>query len=221
MLRKILFAVIILGLWSSSVYAEKYDIAGFWNIGGDGFVEKAPLRVSLELTGNITLRTASSQEVRESISADLVRKQYPEIPDILSKDLRFLTSYDINLKITTTNLDIKAWNDHVPNGIRIPSPLPEMKPSKEYPYELPIYGYNDGLTYKVTLTSDVSGKVRITGFVDFDIIGKTEINSDCAVWMAGTPKPKLEEETNSGCNTGFSAFMILLVFAGVKKFVRN
>ena len=212
----------MLALLCSDVCAENYDIAGPWNIAGDGFVEKAPLRVTLELTGNMTLRTASTQEILDSVSADLVRQQYPESPDILSRDLRFLTSYDINLKNTATNLGIKAWNDHLPNGIRIPSPLPEMKPSKEYPYELPVYGYNDGLTYKVTLTSDVSGKVRITGFVNFDVIGKTEINSDCAVWKAGTPKPKLEEETNSGCNSGFSLLiMLLLAILGVKKFVRN
>lgn len=221
-MKKLLLTCTALLMLCSPLAADNYDISGLWNIAGTGFAEKSFLRVSLALDGNMTLTTSSTQEVlNNAVSADLLRQEYPMSADILSKDLRFLTAYDINLKITATNLDIKAWDDHVPNGIRVPVPLPEMRPANNQPYELPVRVVSDTLLCKVTLTSTTSGKVRITGFVDLDVVGETEINSDCALWLNGTPKPKLEEETSSGCDSGFSSLMLLLVFAGVCKLVRN
>ena len=222
MKKKLLLAVIAATLLGTAGIAEEYDISGGWNIAGTGFVEKGVLRVSLELKGDMHLTTSTTQEVLDNaVSRDLVMQGYPESPDILSGDLKFLTAYDIDLKITATQGEFKAWSDHIPNGIRIPVPLPEMRPSNSHPYELPVHGYSDGLTYKVTLTSTTSGKVRITGYVDFDVVGKTELNSDCVVWKYGTSRPALEEETDSGCNSGFGALMMLLMFAGVCGIVRN
>ncbi|MBQ7156140.1 MAG: hypothetical protein IJR85_11390 [Synergistaceae bacterium] len=214
--KKILLACAMVVLCCQSVIAEDYEVAGLWNIKGTGFVEKSFLRISLELDGDMTLTTATTQEVKDNVvSRDLVSD------DLLSGDLKFLTAYDINLKISATTAGITAWKDHIPNGIRVPVPLPEMAPSKEMPYTLPIAIENEGLTYQVTLTSSESGKVRITGIIDFDEISGVEINSDCAFWKAGTKMPALEEETDSGCNSGFGALMLLLVYAGVKKIVWN
>ena len=217
MMRKIVLACVMFVLAASSALCDEYDLAGLWDIAGTGFVEKGILRVSLELDGDMTLTTASTQEIlNNAVSRDLVS------PDLLSGDLRFLTAYDINLKITATNLDINAWSDHIPNGIKIPAPLPAEAPSEEYPYELPIYVYSEGLTYRMTLTSTTSGKVRITGNIQLDDpVGSIEINSDCAFWKHGTPKPRLEEETSSGCDSGIGAFMLVLIFAGVRKIVWN
>ena len=222
MMRKILLACMILVVGTVSAIGEEYDISGLWNIEGDGFAEKSFVRISLAVNGNMTLTTASTQEVLDdAVSRDLVRQEYADRADILSGDLSFLTGYDINLEITATDLDISAWNDHIPNGIRIPVPLPEMRPTNNQPYELPVQANVDGLNCKVTLTSTTSGKIRITGYIDLYSLGSTEINSDCAIWKNGTPKPQTESETKSGCDSGFSVMMLLMIFAGVKKFVRN
>ena len=216
MMRKILLACAILVLGCQSVIAEDYDVAGLWHIGGTGFVEKDFVRISLELEGDMTLTTATTQEIKDNvISRDLVSD------DLLSGDLKFLTTYDINMKISATMADISVWKDHIPNGIRVPVPLPEEAPSKEFPYTLPVAVEHEGLTYQVTLTSTVSGKIRITGIVDFNELSGVEINSDCAFWKDGTQKPELEEETDSGCNSGFGGLMLLLAIGGVRKIVRN
>ena len=224
MMRKILPALAVAAILSSISSAASYDIAGLWNILGTGFVEKTFLRVSLELTGDTTLTTSTTQEVLDNnISADLLRQAYPESPDILSGDLNFLTAYDINLKISATAADISAWRDHIPNGIKIPVPLPRLAPTKELPYEIPIHVESEGLTYRMTLTGADSGKIRITGIVDFDEVSGVEINSDCTFWKNGTKRPDLEEETNSGCNsgTGMLMLMITMIFAGGLKSVRH
>ncbi|MBR0034791.1 MAG: hypothetical protein IJP54_03850, partial [Synergistaceae bacterium] len=128
MMKKFLLACMILVVGTVSAIGEEYDISGLWNIEGDGFAEKSFVRISLAVNGNMTLTTASTQEVLDdAVSRDLVRQEYADRADILSGDLSFLTAYDINLKITATNLDINAWNGHIPNGIRIPVPLPEMR----------------------------------------------------------------------------------------------
>ena len=225
MIRKILLACMIIVLGTVSAIGEEYDISGLWNIEGDGFVEKSFVRVSFALTGDMTLTTSSTQEVlNNAVSRDLVRQEYADRADILSGDLSFLTAYDINLKITATNLDINAWSGHIPNGIRIPVPLPEMRPTNNQPYELPVQANIDGLNCKITLTSTNSGTIKITGYVDLDTIGSTEINSECLVWKDGTAKPKSDGSSSSGCDSGISgvfAVMMLMIFAGVKRRVRN
>ena len=210
-MRKILLACLVLLLCSASVCGEEYDISGYWNIKGQGFAEKSFVRVSLSLTGILQLKTSTAQEVARDFTGY----------DVASVDARFLTSYDIYLRIDATGIDIKAWEDNIPNGINIPVPLPEMRPTLNDPYTLPISVSSEGLTYSVTLTSTESGKVRITGYVDLDTIGSTEINSDCALWKFGTPMPEFESETSSGCSSGFGAWVIALVLLGVCKNVRD
>lgn len=210
-MRKILLACFVLLLCSASVCGEEYDISGFWNIKGQGFAEKSFVRVSLSLTGVMQLKTSTAQEVAQNFLGY----------DADNIDAKFLTSYDIYLRIDATGLDIKAWEDNIPNGIEIPVPLPEMRPTVNQPYTLPVSVTSEGLTYSVTLTSIESGKVRITGYVDLDTIGSTEINSECALWKFGTPMPQLESETSSGCNSGFGAWVIALLLLGVRKNVRD
>ncbi len=225
MMKKILLACMIVVLGSVSAIGEEYDIAGLWDIDGDGFVEKEFLRVSLEFDGYMILTTATTQEILDdAVSRDLVRQEYADRADVLSGDVKFLTGYDINLTITATNLDIRAWSEHIPNGIRIPVPLPTQVPSASYPYELLVQPNVDGLNYKFTLTSATSGKVKITGYIDLDVVGETEINSECLIWKHGTPKPQSDGGSSSGCDAGFSglyAVMMLVIFAGVKRLVRN
>ena len=225
MMKKFVLACMFVVLGSVSAIGEEYDIAGLWDIDGDGFVEKEFLRVSLELDGYMILTTATTQEILDdAVSRDLVRQEYADRADVLSGDVKFLTGYDINLTITATNLDIRAWSERIPNGIRIPVPVPERVPSANYPYELPVQPRVDGLNYKITLTSATSGKVNITGYIDLDVVGETEINSECLIWKHGTTKPQSDGGSSSGCNAGTSgvfAVMMLVIFAGVKKFVRN
>ena len=209
--RKILLACFVLLLCSATVCGEEYDISGLWNIKGQGFAEKSFVRVKLSLSGNMTLKTSTAQEVAQRFTGY----------DANNVDARFLTSYDINLRIDATGIDIKAWEDNIPNGIEIPVPLPEMRPTVNEPYTLPVSLSSQGLTYTFTLTSTESGKVRITGYVDLDTIGVTEINTDCALWKYGTPMPAFESETSSGCDSGFGAWVIALLLLGVRKNVRD
>ena len=206
----------VMMICSSAAVAEDYDVSGLWNIRGTGFVEKGFVRVSLVLNGDITLTTATTAEVvNNTVSRDLVDS------DLLSGDLQFLTGYEGNLRVDATGFSIKVWEDILPNGIRVPVALPETTPTEEYPYVLPVKVTQKGLTYRVTLTSTESGKLRINGITDFGELKDAELNADCTVWKYGTPMPALEEETSSGCNSCFSALMLLVIFAGGKKIVRN
>ena len=216
MIRKFLLACMIVVLGTVSAIGDEYDISGLWNIHGTGFVEKGVVRVSLTLNGNMTLTTASTAEIlNNAVSRDLVDSS------LLSGDLQFLTGYEGNLRVDATGLSISVWDDTLHNGIRIPVPLPASIPTEDYPYVLPVFVTENGLNYTVTLVSSQAGKLRVHGFTDFGELKDAELNADATVWKHGTPMPNLDSETSSGCDNGFSAVMLLIVFAGVKKFVRN
>ena len=206
----------VMMICSSAAVADDYDVSGLWNIRGTGFVEKGVVRVSLTLNGDMTLTTATTSEiVNNTVSRDLVDS------NLLSGDLQFLTAYEGNLRVDATGLSIKVWEDTLPNGIRVPVPLPAERPTDDEPYILPVRVTQNGLNYRVTLTSPEAGKLRINGITDFGELKDAELNADCTVWKNGTPMPALEEETSSGCNSGFSALMLLFALAGGMKFVRN
>lgn len=216
MMKKILLACMILVMGSVSAIGEEYDISGLWDIHGTGFVEKGVLRVSLTLNGNMTLTTATTAEIlNNAVSRDLVDSS------LLSGDLRFLTGYEGNLRVDATGLSISVWDDEVHNGIRVPVPLPANVPTRDEPYILPVSVTDNGLNYTVTLVSSQAGKLRVQGFTDFGELKDAELNADATVWKHGTPMPNLDSETSSGCDSGFSAVMMLVIFAGVKKRVRN
>ncbi len=214
--RFLVVCAAVMMICSSAAVADDYDISGGWNIRGTGFVEKGVVRVSLTLNGDMNLTTATTAEIlNNSVSRDLVDS------DLLSGDLKFLTGYEGNLRVDATGLSISVWEDALPNGIRVPVALPEVSPTVNEPCTLPVRVTSNGLNYRVTLTSTESGKLRINGITDFGELKDAELNADCTVWKHGTPMPALDEETSSGCNSGFSALMLLFVFAGVKKIVRN
>ncbi len=216
MIKKLLLSCMILVMSSVSAIGEEYDVSGLWDIHGTGFVEKGVLRVSLTLNGNMTLTTASTSEIlNNAVSRDLVDSS------LLSGDLRFLTGYEGNLRVDATGLSISVWDDEVHNGIRVPAAIPARIPTKDYPYVLPVSVTDNGLNYTVTLVSSQAGKLRVHGFTDFGELKDAELNADATVWKHGTPMPELDSETSSGCDSGVSAVMMLVIFAGVKKFVRN
>ncbi|MBQ3448862.1 MAG: hypothetical protein IJG34_03060, partial [Synergistaceae bacterium] len=184
---------------TSAAYAdtEDYDVAGTWMIKGVGHVDKSFVRSSLELSGNMYIQTESS--------------------DILSQDMRMLTSYDIYLRIDASTLNIKVYDKHIENRIRVNVPVPTRIPTAEYPIELPDVTYDD-ITYSATLTGANSGTVTISGIIrDVDVIGDLELDSDCKIWRAGTPEPKIDEGKNSGCNSFFGIIAMILTLGVIKR----
>lgn len=203
-MNKKIFACMALTLMlcTSAAYAdtEDYDVAGTWMIKGVGHVDKSFVRSSLELSGYMNIATQSS--------------------DILSEDMRYITSYDIYLRIDATTLGIKVYDRHIENGIRINVPVPTRIPTAAYPIELPKVTY-DGLSYSVTITGANSGKVTIQGVIkDVDVIGDLDLDSDCKFWRAGTPEPEIDTGKSSGCNS-FSGIIAMILALGVMKRVRN
>lgn len=220
MKRCLVFVMIVM----MSVVAEGYDISGEWNIYGTGFVEKSFVRISLELRGEMYLTT---NEVYR-LSHDIINVLSNDASTLISRDKvneysDCLTGYDINLRLyafDNTGLDIKIWDDNLPNGIRIPVVFPDFEPTVNNPFVLPAVTHN-GISYQVAFTSESSGKVRIRGYFDTDYVGGIEINSDCAVWKNGTSRPVTDSNTSSGCDSGIGIFALMILLAGVRKFVRN
>lgn len=221
-MKRIIHAVIILLMSCSMIHAQEYDLGGFWNIYGTGFAEKSFVRVSMELFGRMTLTTSRVSDLAVDVVNVLSNDQMTLISrDKVDGNLRALTGYEIDLRIealANTGINIKAWENHLPNRIRIPVIFPTRIPTENFPYELPSVS-SEGMKYVVTFTSLESGKVRITGYADFDVVGSTEINSDCALWKEGTTQPSLASETSSGCNSGAGIIALMVIFAGVYKFV--
>lgn len=219
-MKKFLVCVMLLMLVT---VADGYDFAGQWWIYGTGFVEKSFVRISLELRGEMTL---SSCKVSE-LSYDVVQVLSNDTVTIMSREdvdenLMCLNGYDINLRVyalSESGFDVKIWDDNLPNGIRIPIVYPYFEPTVNNPFTLPAVTSN-GLTYRVSFTSENAGKIRVTGYIDTSI-GDIELNSDSTIWRYGTLQPSTESETKSGCNSGVGAIVLMMLLAGVNKFVRN
>ena len=201
--------------------AEGYEFSGLWNIYGTGFVEKSFVRISLGLSGEMELSTCKVSE----LSDDVVKVLSNDTVTILNrnelaKDLNCLRAYDINLRVyalDNSGLDVKIWDDNIPNGLRIPIVYPEFEATLNDPFTLPSITQN-GLTYTVSFTSETAGKLRVQGYIDTSI-GDIELNSDGTIWKEGTSRPSTESETKSGCNMGMGILMMLL--AGVYFIVRD
>ena len=222
MTRKILLACLILLLSVSSLSAESdFDLSGLWHIYGEGFAEKGFVRVSLELSGNMQLTTQTIEEIspdlKEIISDDLTLKVDPAHDKWLKSDMNALTGYEVYLKLTATQLDIKAGEEYLPNGIKIPVLIPDIRPSVDDPFRLPAVSY-DGLKYELIITGVDSGVLNLTGYIDVDTVGECELNTECMVWRDGSSRPSGEGKS-SGCNSGWGIFALMLI--GVIKFVRN
>ncbi|MBQ7220616.1 MAG: hypothetical protein IJS28_06510 [Synergistaceae bacterium] len=226
MMRKFAAALVLMLLACSQIAADEYDetiLPGLWHIKGRGFGEYSPVRLQLSLTGNMDVTTAKLSEI--SADNQYIKSGDETIPLDLENnpqlaDMKALTGYKIYMRLNLTGAGFKAWDEDFPNGIRIPVLLPNMRPTVNDPFVLPGITY-DNLTYQLSFTSPTSGKVRINGYTEVEHLGNCEINADCAIWRDGYPEPSLEEETKSGCDSGMSALMLLLVFMGVNKLVRN
>ncbi len=222
-MKKFFFAIFFFILSTSSLNASEYTdtiLPGEWNIYGQGFGEKGVVRLSLEVKG---IANQSTDELKNlSASVDKVIDNNSEVlRSVVNENRRVLRSCDIELTLYITGAGIKTWKEHIPNAVKIPVLLPTMRPTISNPFVLPSVTL-DNITYTITFESETSGKLRIKGYVDVDVVGTCEINADCALWRDGTEMPALEEETSSGCNSFnlriFSAFIVLLIFGRGLKF---
>ncbi|MBQ4468657.1 MAG: hypothetical protein II917_00760 [Synergistaceae bacterium] len=236
MLRKIFITALIIILSCSVINAavnsesesesEEYDLAGLWHIEGGGFARKNFVKASLELTGDMNLVTKTLRDARDQINriiSDEVAIDIDTIDEgILDSDMKVLTSYDINMKLTVTDFEIRAWKEYLPNGIKIPVLLPEKVPSGEYNLTLPPVTYGK-LTYQVTFTSATSGIIIISGYIDVDIVGECEIYSETDIWKDTSTRPGNSNSAKGGCNVGFTCLFLflLLISSGVIKRVWN
>ncbi len=215
--------LLLMMLLTVAVAAEAYELSGTWNIYGTGFVEKSFVRISLKLSGEMELFTCKVSE----LSSDVLQILSNDTVTVINRydvdqDLSCLRAYDINLRVYAldkSGFDVKIWDDNIPNGIRLPIVYPEFEATLNNPFTLPSITQN-GLTYTVSFTSETSGKLRVQGYID-TTIGDIELNSDAAIWKYGTVQPSTESETKSGCNMGMGIIALMMLLAGVYKFVRN
>lgn len=172
--------------------AAAWDAGGRWLIKGTGYGEKSSVRLRLALNGYMDIKTATSG------------------------DVRFMTGYDLNMRLDTSQVGVKTWTEEIHETLRVPVLLPSLDPTVNEPFRLPAVRA-EGLTYVVTLTSATSGTVDIYGTIDLDVLGRTEVNSKSAVWKEGTSRPDLDEDLESGCSAGtpFLALVLLVPLAGV------
>ena len=221
MIKKFLFAVLILILASPQIYASEYInsvLPGKWNIEGTSFVEKDFVRISFKAVGEMNLSMDVLKNLNASIEKIIVDNQ-ETARNVINEDRKVLTSCDVDLRLyifDKAGFDIRVWKDYIENAIGTPVLLPEVRPTINNPFVLPTVKMQD-LNLTVTFTSESSGKLRVKGYADLDTVGVCEINADCALWRDGTTKPSLEKETSSGCDSGigiFSAFAALLLFWG-------
>ncbi|MCR4817847.1 MAG: hypothetical protein K5841_02685 [Fretibacterium sp.] len=179
-----------------------WNISGPWLVEGTGYVDWKGIRSSLELDGNMTIYTVESG------------------------DIWAITSYDLTLELDATVAGIGVWDDHLQEVFHDHIPLLEsLNPSLGDPFRLPAVTTKDGLTYRITFTSETSGTVDISGEDSrLGSVSGLKIGSESALWKSGTPKPGVND-ASSGCNAGkkglFSLaaaalLMIYRVFRGVR-----
>ena len=135
--------------------AAAWDAGGRWLIKGTGYGEKSSVRLRLALNGYMDIKTATSG------------------------DVRFMTGYDLNMRLDTSQVGVKTWTEEIHETLRVPVLLPSLDPTVNEPFRLPAVRA-EGLTYVVTLTSATSGTVDIYGTIDLDVLGRTEVNSKSA-----------------------------------------
>lgn len=164
-----------------------YDVAGRWLMQGEGYGDKNSVRLQLRLDGVLDIRTG------------------------MVDNRRCVTGYDMWIRIDSTRVKIKTWQERYREELSVPIPLPELRPTLNSPLVLPAVKTREGLIYQVTLTSVTSGTVKIYGNIDLDVVGRTEINSECVLWKEGSDKPDIEDLV-SGCSVGAGAGALLLLF---------
>ncbi|MDR1378097.1 MAG: hypothetical protein LBJ36_03505 [Synergistaceae bacterium] len=193
MRRNLVIALLFLFLAPGSVLADYdiYDISGPWFIEGGGFVEKGIARVEMTLDGTLDMRT-----------------------QIESGDQYFL-GFSLAMQLNASKLNINAWRYSKVVILNTPVKVPELAPTMSNSFKLPPVSV-DGLVYEVTFTSTTSGIVKISGYIDVDIVGQVEISSESAIWKKNSPKPDISNKA-SGCNSGFwEGWVIVVMLFGAK-----
>jgi hypothetical protein len=171
---------VALGLAGAAFGESSYAIGGRWLVEGEGTAKKDILRVNLFAEGTMDIKSAT-EDGTESI-----------------------LGYESHATLDASRLGINAWEHYGSYQLPIPVPVSGFDPSMSEPFRLPPFTIDmpDGaLTYTVELTSVHSGTVNISGYINLDIVDRTDINANCAIWREGTPKPDMPEKT-WGCDAG-------------------
>ena len=220
-MKKFFIVCVILLLSVAVINAEDYDISGLWNIDGKGFAKDSStgIKLNAQIDGNMHIYTALASEISQDLASnDYASKDVFDTisKDLLSPDKRFLTGYTIYVRIDLSKLlSYKVWDYTIPNGIRIPAPLPEMRPSNDNPYKLLEFGIDNeeqNMNYSIILTSTTSGKIIINGVIkDVEVVGDVEIDSESIIWLDGTERPGIDPSVDSGCNSGYGIISLALI----------
>jgi hypothetical protein len=164
---------------------EANTVGARWLVEGEGFAKKGLLRVKLNTNGTLNVKS------------------------VIEDGAESLTGYEVWGELNASQLGINTWSYH--NLYELPAPVEvgRFDPTLNDPYALPTFTI-DKLSYTVVLTSANSGTVHITGSIDIDVVGETEIDADCAIWRQGTPRPDIPE-AGSGCDNGVGVIALVLV----------
>lgn len=183
-LKKLLALLILIALVPcGTARASEYYLAGRWLAEGGGFAEKSPMRVRLDANGIFDIKSAAGNGTER------------------------VTGYGVYCELNASRLGINTWSFRTEYELPSPIEVVDFNPTMNDPFRLPPFTI-DKLTYTVTLTDANSGTVGISGYVDIDSVGETEINADCVIWREGTPKPDIPD-TSSGCGIGAGALGLL------------
>jgi hypothetical protein len=170
---------------SVPAYGATQTVGGSWLVEGGGYAKKSVLRVELTTNGMLDIRSSTADE----------------------KEI--LTGYEVWGELNASRLGINAWSYHNDYELSPPVEAGRFEPTLNEPYRLPTFTI-DGLSYTIVLTSENSGTVNISGYVDIDVVGRTDVNADCAIWRQGTPKPVIPDST-SGCDAGAGSLLALFL----------
>lgn len=174
-------------LFSCAALAAGNSISDNWFVEGSGFAQKGILRVSLNANGGLDIKSR------------------------FVDGTEYITGYETWGELNASRLGINTWRYGDKYELSAPIEVRSFNPTMSEPFRLPPFTI-DKLTYRVVLTSANSGTVDISGYVDIDTVGETEINADCAIWREGTPMPDIPD-TESGCDAGSGASALLALGA--------
>lgn len=221
-MKKFLLCVMIVMM---SVTAEGYGtFSGEWNIYGEGFAEKSFIRTRLEINGDMNISACSLSD----LPANVVNVMSDDWETVMSRDevtglyefFDCLTGLSMNLSVYASSLGMKVYEENNPNEITTPYLFLDLIPSLSEPLELPDLKMGR-MTLRLSLTSETSGRIWIRGNVNTSYLGEVELNTECVLWKKGTERPSFSSGGKSGCDSGMSIFALMILFLGVRKFVRN
>jgi hypothetical protein len=174
-------------LFTCTADAEGGTVGARWLSSGTGFAERGFVRVRLNADGVLDIKSTDVDGTEN------------------------ITGYEAWGGLNASLLGINTWGYHNKYELSLPIEVGSFNPTVNEPFRLPSFTI-DRLTYTVVLTDENSGTVNISGYVDIDMVGDTEINANCAIWREGTPKPETPD-TESGCDVGAGALGFIALAA--------